>query len=138
MPALCNTQKAEFVPGHRVFWFIFCFNSFVGILIQRVDSYGLCFLQSMYRGFLFVSVHLLVRAPAWQVGGMGRCSAFRTVRRLGSLKEKPPRSGPGHIVQEALTALLAGGSGGREKVYKEEREGKTFNHQARSSKGYQE
>ena len=137
MPALCNTQKAELVPGHRVFWFILCFHFFVSILIQRVESYSLCFLQPMHRGFLFAPVHFLVCALAcWSVpGGTGRCSACRAVRRLGSLKEKPLPSGPGHILQEALTALLAGGSGGREKVYKEEREGEPFNHPSKKQQG---
>lgn len=135
MPALYNTQKAELVPGHGVFWFIFCFNFFVRILIQRVESYSLCFLQSMHRGFPFAPVHFLVCALAWQAGGTGRCSAFRAVRRLGSLKEKPLQSGPGHILQEALTALLAGGSGGRENVYREEREGKPFNHPSKKQQG---
>lgn len=128
MPAVYSLQKAELVPGHKAFWFILCFNFFVRILIQRVESYSLCFLQSMHRSFLFAPVHFLLRALPWQAGGTGSCSAFRTVRRLGSLKEKPLQSGLGHILQEALTALLAGGGGGGEKVYREERERKPFNH----------
>lgn len=68
MPTLCNTQKAELVLSHGVFWFILCFSISV-ILIQRVEICGLCFLQSMHRGFLIAPVHFLVRALAWQVGG---------------------------------------------------------------------
>jgi len=60
------------------------------------------------------------------------------VRRLGSLKEKWLQSGLGHIPWDALTALLAGGSGGRENVYREKREEKPILTQARSSKDCQE
>lgn len=47
----------------------------VRILIQKAESYSLCFLQSMHKGFLFAPVHFLVGALAWQMRGMGRCSA---------------------------------------------------------------
>lgn len=48
------------------------------------------------------------------------------------LKEDLLESGLGHMLQEALTALLAGG---KEKVYREEREGKHFNHSSKKQQG---
>lgn len=120
MPALCNTQKAEHVPGHRVVWFILCFDFFVRILSGELQS---VFLTVNAQRLPLCSVHFLVPALAWQAGGVGRCPAFRAVRSLVSLKEKPLCSGTGHILQEGLTA------------YREERGGKPFNHPSKKQQG---
>lgn len=140
MPALCNTQKAELVPRHRVFCFILCFAFFVRILIQRVESYSLCFLQSMPGGLLFAPVHFLVHALAWQAEGMGRCSAFRAVRRLGSFKEKPLWSGLGQDTsyrRASLSSWLEAAVAERWSTGRKGRRNSLIT-QARSSKGYRQ
>lgn len=90
-----------------------------------VNAWGLQFL---------LQCTFFVHTLAWQVGGSRRCSSLRAVRRLGSLQEKPLWSRLGHIQQQTL----AGGSSGRGKVCRVEREGKPFNHPSKQQQGLQE
>lgn len=71
-----------------------------------METYSLCFLQSVHGDFCFCSSPLFfVHALSWQVGGSRRCSPLRAVRRLGSLKEKPLWSRLGKMLTQDLYVL---------------------------------
>lgn len=116
---------------------LYCLSIFFqSIIIERVETYNLCFLQSVQGTSIFAPVHFFFFVHA--LGGSRRCSPLRTVRRLGTLKEKPLWSRLEHLHLQTLTALLAGGSSGRKKGSGVEREGNPFNHPNKQQQGLQE
>lgn len=98
-----------------------------------METYNLCFLQSVQGTSIFAPVHFFFLSMPLEGG-----SPLRTVRRLGTLKEKPLWSRLEHLHLQTLTALLAGGSSGRKKGSGVEREGNPFNHPNKQQQGLQE